>query len=71
MKKKISIKGMTCRHCAMHVEEALNEICGVKSAKADLKEKDAVVELAHNVDDEKFKTAIADAGYEVVTIETV
>lgn len=69
MTKKIFIEGMTCGHCAGHVEEALKGICGVKSAKVDLAGKVATVELAHPVDDEKFKAAIDEAGYEVTRIE--
>lgn len=71
MTKKILIEGMSCGHCANHVTEALNEICGVKSVKVDLAGKNAVVELAHEVEDEKFKAAIDEAGYEIVGIETV
>lgn len=69
MKKKIFIKGMSCQHCVRHVTEALEEISGVKSVKVDLAGKYAEVELAHEVDDEKFKTAIDEAGYEVTSIE--
>lgn len=57
MTKKLLIEGMTCGHCVMHVEEALKGIFGVKSVKVDLEGKKAVVELAHLVDDEKFKAA--------------
>lgn len=71
MTKKILIEGMSCGHCVKHVTEALNEICGVKSVKVDLAGKNAVVELAHEVEDEKFKAAIDEAGYEIVGIETV
>ncbi len=69
MTKKLSIDGMTCGHCAMHVEEALKGICGVKSAKVDLAGKSATVELAHEVEDAAFKTAVKDAGYEVTNIQ--
>ena len=69
MTKKISIEGMTCSHCVKHVEEALKGICGVKSAKVDIAQKLATVELAHEVDDEKFKAAVDDAGYQVTRIE--
>lgn len=69
MTKKLLIEGMTCGHCVMHIEEALKGICGVKSVKVDLKGKNAVVELAHPVDDEKFKAAVDEAGYEVIGIE--
>jgi copper chaperone CopZ len=69
MKKELLIEGMTCAHCASHVSEALNDICGVKSAKVDLKGKTALVELAHEVDSKKFKEAIDEAGYRVVDIK--
>jgi len=68
MTKKIMIEGMTCGHCVMHVEEALKEIDGVKSAKVDLADKSATVELSHEVEDAAFKAAIEDAGYEVTSI---
>lgn len=69
MLKKILIEGMSCNHCVNHVNEALKEIYGVKSVKVDLKGKNALVELEEDVEDEKFKEAIEDAGYEVVGIE--
>lgn len=69
MTKKILIEGMSCGHCVKHVEEALKELAGVTSVKVDLAGKNAVVELAHEVADDKFKAAIDDAGYEVVAIE--
>lgn len=69
MTKKVFIEGMTCGHCARHVEEALKEVCGIKSAKVDLQGKFAVIELAHPVDNEKIKAAVEDAGYEATNIE--
>jgi copper chaperone len=69
MTKKVFIQGMTCSHCASHVEEALKEICGIKSAKVDLEAKVATIELAHDVEDEKIKAAVEDAGYEATKIQ--
>ena len=69
MTKKVYVEGMTCEHCAHHVEEALKEVCGIKSAKVDLKGKVATIELAHDVEDEKIKAAVEEAGYEAVRIE--
>lgn len=69
MTKKLLIEGMSCGHCVMHVEEALKGIYGVKSVKVDLKGRNAVVELEQPVEDEKFKAAVDEAGYEVVGIE--
>ncbi len=31
MKKEFRVSGMTCKHCRMHVEKALNSIDGVKA----------------------------------------
>ncbi len=69
MKKKIFIEGMSCQHCVNHVTEALKEISGVKSVKVDLAGKYAEVELVHVVEDEKFKEAIDEIGYEFVSVE--
>lgn len=69
MTKKIMIEGMTCRHCVMHVEEALKEIDGVASAKVDLADKSAIVELSHEVEDAAFRAAVEEAGYEVTGIQ--
>jgi copper chaperone len=49
MVKKIYIEGMSCGHCAAHVEQALKEVCGVKTVKVDLAAKLASVELAHEL----------------------
>lgn len=68
MKKIITINGMTCEHCKARVEKALNGLEGVE-AKVDLKKKQAAVTLSTAVDDAVLKSAVADAGYEVVSIE--
>ncbi len=69
MTKKISIEGMTCNNCKHHVEEALKELDGVTSAKVSLEGKFAEIELTHDVDDEKIKAAVDEAGYEVTNIQ--
>lgn len=69
MKKKLLIEGMSCAHCVKHVEDALLELDGVKSAKAELEGNFAVVELSEEVNDDAFKKAIDDAGYELVGVQ--
>ncbi|MFZ5968429.1 MAG: heavy-metal-associated domain-containing protein [Bacillota bacterium] len=69
MKKKITIEGMSCGHCVGHVTEALKEVCGVKNVEVDLGGKNAVVELAHAVEDSKLIAAIDEAGYNAVKVE--
>ena len=67
MKKTLSVEGMTCNHCVMHVTKALKGVAGVTSAVVDLASKSAVVE-GGALDDAAMKAAVADAGYEVVAI---
>jgi copper chaperone len=63
---KLSVSGMTCGHCAMHVENALKDLAGVSTAKVDLKQKSAEVTYDEaSVDTEKMAEAVADAGYKV------
>lgn len=69
MKKKIFVEGMKCNNCANHVKEALMGVAGVTSAEVNLSEKTALIELTHDVEDEKLKEAIDEAGYELVSLE--
>lgn len=68
MKKIIKIEGMSCGHCQAKAEGALNAINGVE-AKVDLKKKTATVNFTSDIEDSVFKNAIADVGFEVVSIE--
>ncbi len=67
MTKILDVEGMTCKHCVMHVTQALKELAGVTKVQVDLATKKAVVE-GTNLDDSAMKAAVADAGYEVVAI---
>lgn len=67
MRKLLKIEGMSCGHCVMHVQSALEDVPGVKSAKVDLLERSAMVE-GENLDDQALRAAVAEAGYKVVSI---
>lgn len=71
MKKIITINGMSCSHCVKHVKEALEGLDGVRNVDVNLNSKTAVIEAALNVKDDDIKTAVDDAGYEVVKIEAL
>jgi copper ion binding protein len=66
MKTTLNINGMTCDHCVKHVTEALKTIKGVKSAKVSLKDKNALVDHKDDVSIDALKTAVVEAGYEIV-----
>lgn len=67
MIKTLDVEGMTCKHCVMHVTQALKDLAGVTKVQVDLATKKAVVE-GSNLDDSAMKAAVADAGYEVIAI---
>ncbi len=68
MKKVMHIEGMVCGHCQKRVEDALNEIEGVK-AEVDLEAKIANVEVNEDMDNSVLKDAVTEAGYDVIDIE--
>ena len=68
MTKVLTVEGMMCGHCKMHVEKALSALEGVKGCQVNLENKTATVELAGEVSDEALGQAVADAGYQVTGI---
>jgi copper ion binding protein len=66
MKTTLKIEGMSCDHCVHHVTEALQGVAGVSSASVSLEGKSAQVEHGDAVSLDALKTAVVDAGYEVV-----
>lgn len=65
MQKTLRVNGMSCNHCKMSVEKALNEIDGVVGAEVSLEEKTVKVTLDKDVQDNVLKTAVVNAGFEV------
>jgi Copper chaperone len=60
----LKIEGMTCNHCKMRTEKALQGVSGVESVKVDLAAKEAVV--TGDVERTSLVKAVTDAGYTVV-----
>jgi copper chaperone CopZ len=67
MKKVVKIKGMTCEHCQKRVENALNKLPGIK-ADVNHKKDQAVLTVEGSWDADAVRNAVAEAGYEVVSI---
>ena len=61
---KISVKGMMCEHCEMHVKKALEAIDGIESAAASHKDALVTITTSKAVDESLIKAAVEDAGYE-------
>jgi len=64
MSQTLKVEGMTCNHCKMRTEKALQGVSGVESVKVDLASKEAVV--TGNAERAKLVKAVEDAGYSVV-----
>lgn len=63
----VKVEGMMCEHCENRVNQALNGLAGVQSAKADAKgNKVDVTYDESKIDEAAIKTGIEDAGYDVV-----
>lgn len=67
-KKIISIEGMSCNHCKMSVEKALNSIEGVTKVEVSLENKNAIIESSKEIDDNKIKETIESEGFAVKNI---
>lgn len=66
--KKVSIDGMQCNHCKMSVEKALSSIPDVINVNVSLEKGEAIIESKSEVDNEKIKDAIIQAGFKVTKI---
>ncbi len=65
---ELSIEGMSCKNCAVHVENAFHANEGFL-AKVNLKKKTAQVWTKEPVGEAEFRRIIARAGYELVGVD--
>lgn len=63
----VKIKGMTCMGCVRSVTNVLQGIAGVNNAEVSLEQAQATIQYdAAQTGANQFKTAIVEAGYEVI-----
>lgn len=60
------VEGMMCNHCKAHVEAALLDVKGVKSAEADVEKKSVTVLCKDTVKESALKSAVTAAGYKTL-----
>jgi copper chaperone CopZ len=70
---KATVNGMVCAFCAQGIEKRLSKMPEAKAVLVDLKQRFVVVEPKEGMKlDEKLIIAeIKDAGYDVVSVETI
>lgn len=66
----IGVEGMTCVHCKLRVENALNGCDGVW-AEVDLGKKSVLVRMKKELSDDELKGIITSAGYGVTEIKKI
>ena len=59
MKHTYTVTGMTCNGCRTSVEESLNSVKDVISAKVDLEKEEALVEMTKHIPIEVLQKAIS------------
>ena len=65
MRTKLNVTGMTCNHCVKSVQEALQDVDGVRSARVDLDGGRATVDYDDGkTNPRELSAAVADAGYQ-------
>lgn len=69
MKKTITVDGMCCDSCTLHVKNALEKLDRGIKAKVKMKKGEVVVKSKNEIDDELIKKAIEDVDYKVVAIK--
>lgn len=67
---KLGVEGMSCKNCAMRVENAFNEREGC-CAEVDLKQNSAVVHTKDTLSESELRAVVQKAGYQVTSLETV
>jgi copper chaperone CopZ len=70
---KATVNGMVCAFCAQGIEKRLSKLPATKAVFVDLKRKVVAVEAkdGQKLDGKLISAEIADAGYDVVKLETV
>ena len=62
----LKITGMTCNHCVMHTNKALQSVPGVESVEVTLEP--GAAKITGNADNEALIAAVKDAGYEAEVV---
>ncbi len=63
----LKVEGMSCGHCKMAVEKALDSLDGVQKVEVDVEQGEVKVEFDSGKTDEKdIKDSITEEGYSVI-----
>ena len=69
MKRVLEIEGMHCMGCVRRATEALENLPGISSARVELQEKNALVEMETEVSFDLMKEALKEVDLELVSVK--
>ncbi len=61
--KTFNITGMTCEHCAISIEKALNKINGIQKASVSLVNNRAIIDTDKSITDKDIIDVVKKVGY--------
>lgn len=64
----VKVEGLKCPNCEKHANEAIKEAFQVKKVTSSHTDKETVIISKEDLDTEKIKAVIAEAGYQVTDI---
>lgn len=67
----VAIDGMTCEACAVHSQESLKKLPGVRSAEVSYEGKNATLLAEKTVTEDTIRNAIEKAGYKATSIQSI
>lgn len=70
MKTIAEIEGMSCGMCEAHINDVIRRSFDIKSVKSSHKQNKAEIISASPIDEEKLRKAIADIGYQVISVQS-
>ena len=62
--KMLNIEGMSCKHCAATIEQALSALPGVQKVAVNFKKGQAKIKTDTEITDAVLGSAISNAGFE-------
>ncbi|MCU0951948.1 MAG: heavy-metal-associated domain-containing protein [Burkholderiaceae bacterium] len=70
---KAEVNGMVCSFCAQGIEKRMKTLAATQAVFVDLRNKLVAVEMKPGqvIDEKTFRTQMAEAGYDVVSVATV
>lgn len=65
----VKVEGLKCANCERHINEAISEAFAPKKVQSSHTENKTVIMTKKDIDEEKLKKVIEEAGYQAIEIQ--